>query len=141
MERIVTIYPVFVELIQQIGVKIGYRKVMILSTCRLVQKMENWGEDWIWHVRIYSTCWINCQNSMKNGKYQSILDMSSWHTLHMQGTSCLIVLIFECAQNMEIGMNRYTAFVSLIAGIAPFIRVKECWVGGRCRKVTLGRSQ
>ena len=64
----VAIYPVFLELIQQIGVKIGYGKVMILSTCRLVQKMENWGEDWIWHVRIYSTCWINCQNSMKNGK-------------------------------------------------------------------------
>ena len=28
----------------------------------LIEKMENWGEDWIWHVRIYSTCWINCQN-------------------------------------------------------------------------------
>ena len=53
MERIVTIYPVFLELIEQIGVKIGYGKVMILSTCRLVQKMENWGEDWIWHVRIF----------------------------------------------------------------------------------------
>ena len=63
-----------------------------------------------------------------------MLDMSSWDTLHMQGTSYLIVLIFECAQNIEIGMNRYTAFVSQIAGIAPFIRVKEYWVGGRCRK-------
>ena len=40
------------------------------------------------------------------------IGMSSWHTLHMQGTSCLIVLIFECAQNMEIGMNRHTSFVS-----------------------------
>ena len=49
----------------------------------------------------------------------------------------VIVLIFECAQNIEIGMSRYTAFVSQIAGIAPFIRVKEYWVGGRCRKVTL----
>ena len=48
--------------------KIGYGKVMILSTRRLIQKMENLGEDWIWHVRIYSTCWINCKNSMKNGK-------------------------------------------------------------------------
>ena len=112
MERIVTIYPVFVELIQQIGVKIGYRKVMILSTCRLVQKMENWGEDWIWHVRIYYICWINCQNSMKSGKWRLILDMSSWDTLPMQGTSYLIVLILECAQNKEIGMNRYTAFAS-----------------------------
>ena len=28
----------------------------------LIEKMENWGEDWIWHVRIFSTCWINCQN-------------------------------------------------------------------------------
>ena len=27
--------------------------------------------------------------------------MSSWDTLHMQGTSFLIVLIFECAQNMD----------------------------------------
>ena len=68
MERIVTIYPVFLELFEQIGMKIGYGKVMILSTRRLVQKMENLGEDWIWHVRIYSTCWINCKNSMKNGK-------------------------------------------------------------------------
>ena len=39
MERIVSIYPVFLELIEQIGVKIGYGKVMILSTCRLVQKI------------------------------------------------------------------------------------------------------
>ena len=30
----------------------------------------------------------------------------------MQGTSYLIVLILECAQNKEIGMNRYTAFAS-----------------------------
>ena len=37
---IVTINPVFLEF----------------------EKMENWGEDWIWHVKIYSTCWINCQN-------------------------------------------------------------------------------
>ena len=22
----------------------------------------DWGEDWIWHVGIYSTFWINCQN-------------------------------------------------------------------------------
>ena len=66
--QIVTIYPVFLKLIEQIGVKIGYGKVMILSTCRLVQKMENWGEDWNWHVRRYFTCWINCQISMKNGK-------------------------------------------------------------------------
>ena len=41
----------FLEFIQHIGVKIGYGKV-ILFTCRLVQKMENWGEDWIWHVKI-----------------------------------------------------------------------------------------
>ena len=47
----------------------------------------------------------------------------------MQDTNYLIVLIFECVQNMEIGMNRYTAFVSKIAGIPPFIRVKECWLG------------
>ena len=60
MERIVTIYPVFLELIKQIGggVKIGYGKIMILSTrrmnchnlprvSRVDEKMENWGEDWI----------------------------------------------------------------------------------------------
>ena len=41
-----------------------------------------------------------------------ILDMSSLDVLHMQGTSCEIVLIFECTQNMEIGMNRYTTVVS-----------------------------
>ena len=51
--------------------------------------------------------------------------MSSLDVLHVQGTSCEIVLIFECTQNMEIGMKRYTAVVSQIAGIAPFIRVKE----------------
>ena len=34
-ERIVTIYPVFLESIEQIGVKIGYGKVVILSTCRI----------------------------------------------------------------------------------------------------------
>ena len=28
----------------------------------LIEKMENWGEDWIWYVKIYSTRWINCQN-------------------------------------------------------------------------------
>ena len=78
---------------------------MILSTRRLVQKMENQGEDWIWHVGIYSTCWINCKNSMKNGKQRLILDMSSWNTLHMQGTSYLIVLIFECTYNMEMHGN------------------------------------
>lgn len=33
-DRIVTI-PVFLQLIEQIGVKIGYGKVMILSTCRM----------------------------------------------------------------------------------------------------------
>ena len=33
--QIVTIYPVFLKLIEQIGVKIGYGKVMILSTCRM----------------------------------------------------------------------------------------------------------
>ena len=38
---IVTIYSVFLE---------------------LIEKMENWGGDWIWHVRVYSICWINCQN-------------------------------------------------------------------------------
>ena len=32
--QIVTIYPIFLKLIEQIGVKIGYGKVMILSTCR-----------------------------------------------------------------------------------------------------------
>ena len=37
---IVTINPVFLE---------------------LIEKMENWGEDRIWRVRIYPTCWINCQ--------------------------------------------------------------------------------
>ena len=47
----------------------------------------------------------------------------------MQGTSYLIVLIFECAQNIEIGMNRYTASVSQIAGIARFIRVKNIGLG------------
>ena len=67
--------------------------------------MENWGEDWIWHVRIYSICWINCQNSMKSGKWRLILDMSSWDTLPMQGTSYLIVLILECAQNMDVGLG------------------------------------
>ena len=56
----------------------------------------------------------------------------------MQGTSYLIVLIFECAQNIEIGMNRYTAFVSQIAGIAPFIRVKEYWVGVGVGKLPSG---
>ena len=43
-----TIYPVFLELIEQIRVKIGYGKVTILSTCRmnchvfleLIEKME-----------------------------------------------------------------------------------------------------
>ena len=37
MQRIVTIYPVFLESIEQIGggVKIGDGKVMILSTCRM----------------------------------------------------------------------------------------------------------
>ena len=40
-EELSTINPVFLE---------------------LIEKMENWGEDWIWHVGIYSTCWINCQN-------------------------------------------------------------------------------
>ena len=84
MEGIVTVYPVFLELFEQIGMEIGYGKVMILSARRLVQKMENLGEDWIWHVRIYSTCWINCKNSMKNGKWLSILDMSSWNTLHYE---------------------------------------------------------
>ena len=41
VERIVTVYPVFLELFEQIRIKIGYGKVMILSTRRLVQKMEN----------------------------------------------------------------------------------------------------
>ena len=38
--------------------------------------------------------------------------MSSLDVLHMHGTSCEIVLIFECTQNMEIEMNRYTTVVS-----------------------------
>ena len=75
MERIVTIHPVFLELIEQIGVKIGYGKV-ILSTWRMschnfprISRVD-WengklGEDWIWHVRIYFTCWINCQNLIR----------------------------------------------------------------------------
>ena len=83
--------------------------------------MENWGEDWIWHVRIYSICWINCQNLFRFSRISTfdekwkkglILDMSSLDVFHMQGTSCEIVLIFECTQNMEIGMNRYTTVVS-----------------------------
>ena len=87
----------------------------------LIEKMENWSEDWIWHVRIYSTCWINCQNlfhfsriSTFNEKWKKglIFDMSSLDVLHMQGTSCEIFLIFECTQNMETGMNRYIALVS-----------------------------
>ena len=40
-EELSTINPVFLE---------------------LIEKMENWGEDWIWYVKIYSTRWINCQN-------------------------------------------------------------------------------
>ena len=95
--------------------------------------MENWGEDWICEDILY----LLDKLSEFNEKWK-MADMSSWDTLPMQGTSYLIVLILECAQNMEIGMNRYTAFASQIAGIASFIRVKECWVGGRCRKVTLG---
>ena len=84
--------------------------------------MENWGEDWIWHVRIYSTSVLDklsefisffenfhIQWKMEKGL---ILDMSSLDVLHMQGTSCEIVLIFKCTQNMVIGMNRYTTVVS-----------------------------
>ena len=40
------------------------------------------------------------------------MDMSSLDVLHMQSTSCEIVLIFECNQNMEIGINSYIAVVS-----------------------------
>lgn len=41
---------------------VGWIVVINPVFLELIEKVENWGEDWIWHVRIYSNCWINCQN-------------------------------------------------------------------------------
>ena len=56
VERPIKIYPVFLELIEQIRIKIGYGEVMILSTSRMnchnlprFSRVDwengNWGED------------------------------------------------------------------------------------------------
>ena len=57
----------------------------------MIEKMKNWGGDWIWHVRMYSICWINCQNLFRfsriltfNEKWKIGVNIGKCHILDME---------------------------------------------------------